>query len=163
MTEQLLDKAPCGYFSFFDDSVILHVNETLCSLLGYEREQLLGKSVESILSLPGRIFFQTHLFPLVKVQGHAEEIFLFLQTSNGNHLPVLLNAQKTTWEGRNIISCAFIVVPTRKKFEDELLAARKAAETALRENEELLKAKDDLKQNAEKLERQMITIACLQE
>lgn len=155
MTEQLLDKAPCGYFAFTDDSIILHVNETLCALLQYQKEELTGKNVETIFTIATRIFFQTHLAPLVKMQTHAEEIFLTLLAKNGHHLPVLLNAKRLQWEQQTITSCAFIVVPHRKKFEDELVAARNAAETALRENTDLQKARTDIQQHAERLEQQM--------
>lgn len=155
MTEQLLDKAPCGYFAFTDDSLILQVNETLCSLLQYQEDELKGKNVETIFTIATRIFFQTHLFPLVKMQGYAEEIFLTLLAKNGAHLPVLLNAKRMEWQQQTITACAFIVVPNRKKFEDELVAARNTAETALRENTELQKARSDIQQHAKKLEQQM--------
>lgn len=155
MTEQLLDKAPCGYFAFTDDSLILYVNETLGNLLRYQKEDLTGKSVETIFTIATRIFCQTHLFPLIKMQGHAEEIFLTLLSKNGEHLPVLLNAKREKLQEQTITSCAFIVVPNRKKFEDELVAARNAAETALRENTELQQARTDIQQHATKLEQQM--------
>lgn len=155
MTDHLFDKAPCGYFAFADDGTLVDVNDTLCTILQHTKESLRGGSVERLLTLPARIFFQTHLFPLVKMHGHAEEIFLNLHTSGGKHLPVLLNAQRSDWQGRPLTACVFIVVPHRKKFEDELVAARKTAEAALQENTELAKAKAELQQHAEQLELQM--------
>jgi phosphoserine phosphatase RsbU/P len=155
MTEHILDKAPCGYFSFTDDSLILQVNDTLCSLLQYQTPELTGKNVESIFTISTRIFFQTHLFPLVKMQTYAEEIFLILLAKNGTHLPVLLNAKRMEWQQQTITACAFIVVPNRKKFEDDLVAARNTAETALRENTDLQKARMDIQQHAKQLELQM--------
>lgn len=155
MIGQLLDKAPCGYFSFLDDGTLSHVNETLGSILQCDSRQLPGRNVESIFTLPTRIFFQTHLFPLIKMHGHAEEIFISLLGSNGQHVPVLLNANRMEWEQRMLTCCACIVVPTRKKFEDELITARNTAEQALRENSELVKAKEEIQRHLQQLETQM--------
>ena len=151
MMEDLLDTAPCGYFSFFDDGSVNVVNNTVCRLLGYEKNELEGKNVETIFTIPTRIFCQTHFFPLVKMQGHAEEIFLSLLTRTREYLPILLNAKRVA-NDIPYTACAFIVVPNRKKFEDELVAARNTAEKALAENSELITARAELQQHMEKLD-----------
>jgi phosphoserine phosphatase RsbU/P len=151
MSAELFDKAPSGYFSFYDDGSIHAVNQTLCDLLKTDKATLQGKNVESIFTLPTRIFYQTHFFPLLKLHGHAEEIFINLLTSDGEHLPVLLNARREQGP-KPVTSCSFIVVANRKKFEDELVAARKQAELALRENTELIKAKQELQKHTEALD-----------
>jgi sigma-B regulation protein RsbU (phosphoserine phosphatase) len=158
MTEQLFDKAPCGYFAFFDEGTLYEFNHTLGTILKYDADQLKGRNVETIFTLPTRIFFQTHLFPLVRLHGHAEEIFLSLLTSDGEHLPVLLNAHRVQLEQRMVTCCVFIIVPNRKRFEEELVAARNRAEKALLENTELLKVKADLQLQAEKLDQQMLQL-----
>lgn len=155
MQEEILNDAPCGYFSFFDNGALHVVNKTLCDLLGYEKEDLEEKNVETIFTISTRIFFQTHFFPLVKMKGHAEEIFISLLTKDKEHLPILLNAKRSETGGKPSTACAFIVVANRKKFEDELVAARNSAEKALRENSELISAKAALQQHAEKLDEQI--------
>ncbi len=148
-----LDSAPVGFLSFTDDGIIQHANGALISYLN--SHQLTGKKVESIFTLPTRIFFQTHLFPLVKMHGFADEIFVTLLGKSDQGLPVLLNAKRMDWEGKKITTFAFIIVHNRKKFEDELVAAKKTAEASLRENTELQKARTDLQSYTEQLERQM--------
>ena len=155
MIAQLFNQAPCGYFSFSDDGNILDVNDTLCNILQIDQEVLKGKNVETLFTLPTRIFFQTHLFPMLKMQGYAEEIFITLLRSDNEYLPVLLNAKRMEWEKQMITSCVFIVVPNRKKFEDELVAARNTAENALSQNTELVKIKEELQLRTKKLEQQM--------
>lgn len=158
MIESMFDRSPVGFFSFFDDGTLHLVNETLCSLLGYQKKELAGVNVERLFTLPTRIFYQTHLFPLVKMQSHAEEIFVTLLAKDKQHLPVLLNAKRFEEQAGSFTACSFIVVANRKKFEDELVAARKAAETALKENSELAKAKAELQRHAEQLDDQLHTI-----
>src|SRR5690606_35898861 len=94
-------------------------------------------------------------FPLVKMHGHAEEIFISLLTSAGDYLPVLLNAKRIGYEDQMITICACIVVRNRKKFEDELVEARNKAQSALQENTALIEARTALQQHAEMLEQQM--------
>ncbi|MGB8191755.1 MAG: ATP-binding protein [Chitinophagaceae bacterium] len=155
MIEKLFDKAPCGYFSFFDDGSFFLANETFYSLTGYTAEELTSQKIETIFTLATRIFCETHLFPMLRLNGQAEEIFLTLLTKEKQHLPVLLSANQLQWEGRTLTTCGFIVVRNRKKFEDELVAARNTAETALKENSGLLKAQAELQHYAEQLDKQV--------
>ncbi|RYY21976.1 MAG: PAS domain S-box protein [Chitinophagaceae bacterium] len=155
MNQTLLDRAPCGYLAFSDDGALFEVNETLASILNYSRDSLIGKNVESIFTISTRIFYQTHLFPLVKLQGYAEEIYITILASDGTHLPVLLNAKRLNHGEITLTSCVVMVVPNRKKFEDELVLARKGAENALKENTALKQAKAALQLQTEYLDRQM--------
>ena len=149
--ENYLQYAPCIYFSCNDEGIILEVNHTACQKLGYAKEELAGKKVEVIFTVASRIFQQTHFFPLLKMQGHAEEIYITLLTKENQQLPVLINATRNN--GINLY--AGIIVPNRKKFEDELIAAKKAAEAALHENKELAEARLQLQSHIEQLDEQM--------
>lgn len=126
----LLENAPCWVVSFDDDSRIVYANATLLRRLGYERSRLVGQHVENIFSIGSRIFHQTHFFPLVKLHGHAEEVFTLLLTSAGEEVGALCNAVRRERELRFITDCVFIEVRERRKFEDALLEARQRAERA---------------------------------
>jgi phosphoserine phosphatase RsbU/P len=101
------------------------------------------------------MFYQTHFFPLVRMHGKAEEIFLSLRTRTGESVPVLLNAVRKEQEGRAINQCALIPVPNRGKYEDELLKAKRVAEEALRSNEELARARQELELHSRELDRKL--------
>lgn len=153
--ESYFNQAPCFYFSCTDEGVLIDVNETLCTGLGYTKEELLGKKVDVISTLATRIFQQTHFFPLLKMQGHAEEIFISLQTKQQEQIPLLVNAARTIVNEEAVTVHIGIAVHKRKKFEDELIAAKKAAETALHENTALVQAKQELQQRMEQLDQQL--------
>ena len=87
--DSLLDTAPCGFVAFADDGTIRAANATLRELLGYGRDDLQGRRLDSILNLGSRIFYQTHFFPLVKLHGRAEEIFLLLRSKSGDDVATL--------------------------------------------------------------------------
>lgn len=126
----LLNAAPAGFLSFRDSGEVVAVNDTLLELLGYARHDLLGLHVERLFSVAARIFYQTHLFPLIRMHGHAEEIYLELRSAAGDPVPVLLNARRDEMGGSPVSHCVVIRVHERKKYEDELLRAKKAAEAA---------------------------------
>jgi signal transduction histidine kinase len=149
--DAMLDDAPCGFLSFDDDGTIELVNATLLRMLGYEREELVGSHVESILTVGSRIFYQTHLFPIVTLHGHAEEIFILLKPKGGDDLGALLNAVRRTRDGRFVTDCVLMPVRERRKFEDALLRAKKTAEEA---SVELQVANARLQEQAEELDRQ---------
>jgi phosphoserine phosphatase RsbU/P len=150
-----LDKAPCIYISAKDDGTIIDVNETTCTTLGYTKEQLLNNKLDLIFTLATRIFQQTHLFPLLKMQSTAAELFITLLSKNNDHVPVLLNAERKIINDDSVNTFIGIVVLNRKKFEDELVAAKKAAESALNENSALMQAKKELQAHTEQLDQQM--------
>ena len=156
--EKLLDLAPVLCFSASAGGIILDVNDHLCQQLGYNKEELTGQKLELIFTLPTRIFHQTHFFPLLKMQLRAEEIYITLLTKTREELPVLFNAEMKTLDDQAAALYAGIVVRHRKKYEDELIAAKRAAEAALNENTALLKAKEDLQKHSELLDEKMYMI-----
>ena len=156
--DSLLDTAPCGFIAFADDGTIRAANATLCDMLGYVRDELQGRRFESILNLGSRIFYQTHFFPLVKLQGRAEEIFLLLRSKSGDDVATHCNAVRRQRGGESITDCVFMRVHERQKFEDALLRAKKAAEEANEQLEsqamELEMSEQQLLEQGEELERQ---------
>ena len=126
----LLDRLPCGVVSFDDRWTIVAVNAALAAMLGYDRDELPGRSVETLLTVSGRIFLQTHLFPLVRLHGRVEELFVLFRHKDGSEVGALLNAARGEHGGRPVTDCAIMEVRERRKFEDALLRAKQAAEAA---------------------------------
>lgn len=156
--DSYLDQAPGFCFSHREDGTLINVNGTLTERLGYSREELIGQKVDVLFTLPTRIFQQTHFAPLLKMQGHAEEIFISLQTKEREHVPVLINAARRLIAGEEQIIHVGIEVQNRKQFEEELIAAKKAAEKALSENTELIKARKELDEHMEALDQQIALV-----
>jgi phosphoserine phosphatase RsbU/P len=98
-----IDLLPCFYFASTDDGTIVQVNEVLCKDTGYVKDELVGKSLDGLFSLSTRIFCQTHLYPLIKMQGYASEIFITLQGKNNIQIPVLINAERKIIQGKAVV------------------------------------------------------------
>jgi PAS domain S-box-containing protein len=156
--DALIDQIPCGFVSFGDDGLIQRVNERLLEVLGYKREDVEGHHVETLMNVGSRIFFQTHLFPLIAMKGSAEEIFLLLKSSRGEDVGFLLNASRHVRDGKTVNDCALMRVQERRKFEDALVRAKKVAEAAQQEltetNERYAEQAIELELQQEELMRQ---------
>jgi PAS domain S-box-containing protein len=152
----LLDAAPCGFLAFADDGTLRRINRTLLEMLGYERDELIGRHIERIFTVGSRIFYQTHWFPLLRLHGRAEEIFLMLRGRSGEDIGVLVNALRRDDGGELSYHCVLMRVRERQKYEDELLRARRTAENARAELEaqkrELEAANRRLEEQAAELE-----------
>jgi PAS domain S-box-containing protein len=147
----LLDDAPCGFVAFADDGIIRAVNATLLQMLGHSRDEVVGRHVESLLTVGARIFYQTHLFPLLRLHAHAEEIFLLLRARDGTDVGALVNAVRRERDGEWRTECVLLRIVERRKFEDALVRAKKEAEAA---NAALLASQHQLEEQAVELEAQ---------
>ena len=147
-----LDAAPCGYVVFRDSGEIVWVNKTLSDWLEYEKQELEGKSIETIFTLSTRIFYNTHFFPLLKLHQKAHEIFITLRSNDKGDIPVLVNADHDQSAGQS--HCVILPVLQRKEYEQQLLQARSEAEKALNENVHMRELKEKIEANALKLENQ---------
>lgn len=123
-----LDCAPCGLLRTGRYGDILQANLTFCRWLGYSREELLGRKLQDLLTIGGRIFHQTHLAPLMQMQGSVSEVKLEMVRRDGEPLPMVLNAQRHQEAGETWIDVAVFVARDRDKYERELVLARKRLE-----------------------------------
>ena len=135
--DTLLDTAPCGFLSVRDDGAISFANRTLLGWLGQVLDDLQGQNIDTILPASGRIFYQTHLFPLLRMQGHVEEVYLPLLHKDGSSIPMLMNAAIRKGHDAEVL-CDYVFMPMyqRDQYENEILRAKAAAEEAQRAKEE---------------------------
>jgi signal transduction histidine kinase/ActR/RegA family two-component response regulator len=123
--------APCGLLALDVDGKVISINRSLLELLGHRAEP--PTHVDQMLTHASRIFCQTHFFPLLRLHGQAEEIYLTLKGSDGD-VPVLASAHRE----QELDVIAFLRVQQRSRMEDELMSARKTAEDANRAKERFL-------------------------
>jgi PAS domain S-box-containing protein len=125
--EELYEMAPCGYLTTTISGRIVKVNETLIQWIGYDREALTGGTrFVDLLTVGGRIFFETHINLLLRVQSAVDEIALDIVRQDGTVLPVLINGrQKRDAAGDPMVNRFTIFnASERRMYERDLLAAR---------------------------------------
>lgn len=101
-------------------------------MLGRSRADVVGTQFETHLTVSSRIFYQTHFFPLLRLEGGAAEIFLSLRKHDGGALAALVNAVRRERAGVLTNECIFVQLLQRQKWEDEIIRAKHAAEEANR-------------------------------
>lgn len=135
--QQALDMVPCGLLRTGPTGVIAQANATFCQWLGYERQDLVGRRLQDLLTVGGRIFHLTHLAPLMQMQGSVSEVKLDFVRRDGATVPVVLNAQRCATQQGVHTDIALFVARDRDKYERELVHARKRLEVLVAEAEAL--------------------------
>lgn len=129
--EELYEHAPCGYLSTLPDGTLIRVNETLLSWTGYTKDELVGvRRFADLLTAGGRIYYETHLAPLLAMQGSVRVIAVDIVCADGRRLPALVNStlvRASTGEPR-VIRTSILDATDRRAYERELLRARKRAQ-----------------------------------
>ena len=128
----LYETAPCGYLSVLPDGRIVKINGTLCTWIDRPAAELLGSSIHELLSFGGRIAYETHLAPLLRMQGHVYEIALDIVHRDGSKIPVIANAaEKRSPDGGHVFTrLTLFKAVDRRTYERSLLEARVRAEEA---------------------------------
>jgi phosphoserine phosphatase RsbU/P len=145
------DILPCGIISVNDEGRMQFVNEHLCGLLGYTKEELQQEPIEKIFTIASKIFYQTHLFPMIRLHHQAEEIFLSLRCKEGSDIAMVASGKKND----ATINWVFLTVKHRKKYEEEILSAKRAAEAAIEKNEHLIELKNQTELQLAESDRQL--------
>ena len=121
-----LDAVPGGVMTLSDELRILGANAAMGALVGRSPDDLLGESVDVLLSAPSRILMQSHVYPALRSSGRVEEVFLTLVSPSGDTTPVLLNAVRTAGPEGWQYPALVVRIRARNKWELELLEATKA-------------------------------------
>ena len=132
----LFEEAACGLLVTAADGTILRANRTFCDWLGFQRAELVGRRVESLLTIGGRIFHQTHWVPLLKMQRSLSEVKLEMRHADGRRVPMVMNAVARMRGDVEYHDLAVFSARDRHKYETELLKAREHAEAHLRREQE---------------------------
>ena len=140
------------------ESNIVSLNPYGCALLGYDEAELLGKRIDVLLTMATRIYYQTHVYPLITLKNAANELSLTLQTRQRAQIPVLLNVVRYEQDGQLLNYFSFLPVYQRRQYEQDILAAKKTAENELLRNEKLTQTQRELEQHQVELDRQMSRI-----
>jgi len=142
--EDLFDCAPCGYLVLSPAGRIVRANATLCRWVGMSADELAGRAFRELLTVPGRIFYETNFAPLLRIQGAFEEIALDVLTPAGEKLPMLVNAsERRNADGAvTAIRVALFRAKDRRGYERELQAREQSARDSLTGEQETARLRE---------------------
>ena len=124
--EEFFENSLTGFIIADPQLVILHANNRFAKWIGVKPEALTGQRFSDHLNISGKIYLETHLAPLLRMQGTFDEVALELAPTNGPRIPVLVNARERldiNGEPKSIVLVVFKSTG-RHQYETELLAVR---------------------------------------
>lgn len=129
----LFDRVPFGHLVILPNQLIISVNSKILEWLGVEASVVLNKKrFSDLISMGGKIFYETHHRPLEKIQGYISELNYTLIGKDKQRIPVLINTQQEKNDAGEVLFTQFFIfdISERKEYEKELIAAKKNAESA---------------------------------
>ncbi len=109
---------------------IVQANRALCDWLGHAPDELTGRNFRELMSRGRRLFFDTQLEPMLRLHNEWREVALELLVQGGASLPVIASAVHcgTAADGGQQVLVTLFRAIERRRYEQELLRARKQAE-----------------------------------
>jgi sigma-B regulation protein RsbU (phosphoserine phosphatase) len=136
----LFDNAPCGYAVLDASGLVVEANAELLRLLGRSRDEVVGElSLAHLVSAGGRIYLDTHVFPMLALDGAVRELALDVVHADGTRVPVLVSANVAPQPQSDGSRIRLVVLEARdrRRYETDLLESMRAIEAARREAAEL--------------------------
>jgi phosphoserine phosphatase RsbU/P len=139
--EDYFDNAPCGLLLADVDGRITLANHTFAAWVGCAPEDLVGKRFPELLSVGGRIHYETHFAAVLQMTGSLSGITVDLLAADQTKMPIFVTANvKVGPDGRpELVRITAQDGSERRAYERQLLDARRTADRE-RERVQLLAA-----------------------
>ncbi|WP_461206615.1 PAS domain S-box protein [Clostridium sp. DL1XJH146] len=139
---ELFDRAPLGYQSLNSDGKFITVNEQWCNILGYKKEEVIGKRFSDFLSPNYQEKFKVR-FPLFKSKGYIHSEFEMYH-KNGERIFIAFDGKIGVDESDNFkqTHCILKDITTEKRLENELAQNRDLLNSLLDNTTDAIYIKD---------------------
>jgi len=144
--EDFFETTLCGFIIADPQGSILRANTTIAAWTSYSAHELKGKRFSDLLTIGGKIYYETHLWPLLRMQGFFDEVVLELAGNTGQKIRVMVNAfERRDAAGRpHFIRYTVLKASDRLQYEQNLLQAKKIAEHELARQKEIATLREQL-------------------
>lgn len=135
--DKVMNILPCGFLTTNSEGKIIFINRYLTELLKVREEDIVGRThIADFFPIGGKVYFETHIHPLLLMQRSVEEISMELLQPDKTRVPVLLNGiiKTDSQDESTTIYYTIFDISQRKKYECELLLA---TERQKRQNDRL--------------------------
>ena len=107
------------------DNIIVYVNTYFQKELQWNCNELIGKSVDKIITKSSKIFLQSYVLPTLLHEKACQEMQLIMLSAQGERMAVTVNAQL---DEKGYIYWSFFNATQRDKLYDELIKTREKLE-----------------------------------
>lgn len=153
--KDFFEHSPIGLHAFGPDRKIIQINETELDMLGYSREEIVGKKSWADLIVPSQVpLFERHWHE-INTKGEVRNLRYTVVRKDGRQLNVLLNASARFDKSNRLINTRGIVVNVQESYwmahamqEESVLGKSEAALLACLESEKF-KLQNAIQRNVE--------------
>jgi len=131
--EERYEDAPVALLTTWPDGTVATVNRTFERWTGLVRDELVGvRRVHDLLAPGDRIFYETHLAPLLHMQGEVRAVAIEIVGAGGRRLPALVTSSLGRDERGEVthVHMAIVDAADRRAYEQELLREMRRAEAS---------------------------------
>lgn len=140
-TDSIVQSMNDMLFVVSPDGRIATVNEALCARLGYDPSELTGRQADKVIDLEAspNITLSESVYESLK-NHDRKNIEVFYKVRDGRRIPVLFSSSllPTSSDGESGVVCVAVDITERKRAEEELKRAKRAAENANRAKSQFL-------------------------
>lgn len=108
------DDIPCGYHSLDVKGQVIEINRSGLEMLGYSREEVIGKPITDFLTEEGIQIFKNS-YPSFMVTGRVDNLENYMLHKDGSIIPVIVNSIAIRDEVGNFIQSSTVLIDIREK------------------------------------------------
>ena len=144
--EDFFERSLCGFIITDIKGSIFRANSKVMDWTNSSIEELKGKRFSDLLSIGSKIYYETHLSPLLRMQGFFEEVMLEISYNSGPKLRVMVNALERRDKDGQPLFIRFTVLKAkdRLQYEQNLQEARNIAEKEVIKQTEIVSLREQL-------------------
>lgn len=127
-TADLFEQAPCGYLTTALDGRITRANQAFAEQMLLSQAELeAGGRIQDLLTVGGRLYYETHLLPLLLISKSMSEVALELRRADDSRLLALVNANVRYDDAGRPVEIRLIIFEAneRRRYEQRLLQAQR--------------------------------------
>src|SRR6185312_15825681 len=133
LARSALEAAPDAMLIIDASGAIRYANRQVTALFQYDREGLIGESIERLMPERFRsrhVHHRDGFFANMRLRPMGQGLELFARRADGSEFPVEISLSPVDGADRTLVAAAIRDVTARKRAETELIAARQASERA---------------------------------
>lgn len=144
--EDFFESVLCGFITADAKGIIVRANKKVAAWVGYSTDELKGKRFSDLLAIGGKIYYETHLWPLLRIQGFFDEVVLEIKGITGQRLRVMVNAFESRDKNDQpcFIRYTILKASDRLQYEQNLQEAKKNAEKEIIIQKEIVILREQL-------------------
>ena len=143
---QFFEESYSGFLIADEKNRIIRGNRRVSDWLRISPDEIKGKKFSDLLSIGSKIYFETHLSPLLKMQGFFDEILIELSGASDKRIKIFINAKESAPNeaGSKFIYYTLLEASDRVQYEQNLQYAKGIAEKDLEAERENVLLREQL-------------------